>query len=258
MRTPASSSGRRSDQPHQAPPHREFLVQGVRPITRAVEQGWTVRALLRVDDAASTWGDELSGSVDADKVVLSPSCAPGSAARRTSAELVAVVEMPDDGVERLADTTRPHGPIVVFDRPTSPATSAPWPVRRMRSARVPGRHGPRGRSLRPAGGPGQHRFALRAHRPPRVPGPGRCRRFAHGHGYRGRRHRRDRGSDLARRGPHRTCGDRRRRRDRRSGLGGERVLRRPAPASRWSGSASSLNAAVAGSIVLHAALRQRG
>ena len=27
--------------------NREFLVQGVRPITRAVEEGWTVRALLR-------------------------------------------------------------------------------------------------------------------------------------------------------------------------------------------------------------------
>ena len=31
---------------------REFLVQGVRPITRAVEEGWTVRALLRAEDAA--------------------------------------------------------------------------------------------------------------------------------------------------------------------------------------------------------------
>ena len=28
--------------------------------------------------------------------------------------------MPDDGVSRLEGSTRPHGPIVVFDRPTSP------------------------------------------------------------------------------------------------------------------------------------------
>ena len=116
--------------------NRELLVQGVRPITRAVEEGWTVRALLRADGAASAWSDGLWASTDAERVVLSPDLH-ARLSGKDGAELVAVVEMPDDGVARLADSARPHGPVVVFDRPTSPATSAPWPAPRTPSVPPP-------------------------------------------------------------------------------------------------------------------------
>lgn len=99
---------------------REFLVQGVRPITRAVEEGWTVRALLRADDATSAWADDLWSRTTGERVVLSPALHARLSGKEDGAELVAVVEMPDDGVARLADSARPHGPVVVLDRPTSP------------------------------------------------------------------------------------------------------------------------------------------
>lgn len=100
--------------------NRELLVQGVRPITRAVEEGWTVRALLRADGAGSAWADELWSATDAERVVLSPALHARLSGREEGAELVAVVAMPEDGVARLGDSARPHGPIVVFDRPASP------------------------------------------------------------------------------------------------------------------------------------------
>lgn len=100
--------------------NREFLVQGVRPITRAVEEGWTIRALLRADGTASTWSDELWASTDAERVLLAPDLHGRLSGREEGAELVAVVEMPEDGVARLGESARPHGPVVVFDRPASP------------------------------------------------------------------------------------------------------------------------------------------
>ena len=103
--------------------NRELLVQGVRPITRAVEEGWTVRALLRADGAGSAWSDGLWASTDAERVVLSPDLH-ARLSGKDGAELVAVVEMPDDGVARLADS-------VAAARP--------------------------GRGLRPSHQPGQHR-----------------------------------------------------------------------------------------------------
>ncbi len=100
--------------------NREFLVQGVRPITRAVEEGWTVRALLRADGSGSAWSDDLWATTDAERVVLAPDLHARLSGREEGAELVAVVEMPEDGVARLGESARPHGPVVVFDRPSSP------------------------------------------------------------------------------------------------------------------------------------------
>src|SRR5215813_1090891 len=37
----------------------EFLVQGVRPITLAVEHGWEIRTLLHVGGSKSRWAEEL-------------------------------------------------------------------------------------------------------------------------------------------------------------------------------------------------------
>ena len=235
--------------------NREFLVQGVRPITRAVDEGWTVRALLRADGASSAWSDALWSATDGERVDLSPALH-ARLSGKDGSELVAVVEMPDDGVARLADSSRPHGPIVVFDRPTSPGnigTLARSADAFGASALVVTGHAADPydpQSVRASTG---SLFALTVLR---VPGPGPVVEHAQARGYRivGTD---EEGSPLAE-----------------VDLSGRVVVvvgnETHGISSGWrtacddvasiamTGTASSLNAAVAGSIVLHEALRQRG
>lgn len=241
--------------------NREFLVQGVRPITRAVEEGWTVRALLRADGATSSWADDLwvdrdGSGVGGDRIVLSPDLHARLSGKEDGAELVAVIEMPDDGVERLSDSRRPHGPIVVFDRPTSPGnigTLARSADAFGASALVVTGHAADPYDPQAVRASTGSLFALTVLR---VPGPGPVVEWAQAHGYRivGTD---EEGSSLTE-----------------VDLGGRVVIvvgnETHGLSSGWravcddvasipmAGTASSLNAAVAGSIVLHEALRQRG
>ncbi len=98
----------------------EFLVQGVRPVTLAVRHGWPIRALLYdADGAASRWAREILGAVAATKVAVSAELMHELGGKTdTSPELLAVVALPDDDLARI-----PVGPgllAVVFDRPASP------------------------------------------------------------------------------------------------------------------------------------------
>jgi TrmH family RNA methyltransferase len=103
----------------------EFVVQGVRPITLALEHGWPVRALIYdADRRLSRW---------AGSVVESPAVA-GSATElvamsgellaelggkdEDAPELVAVVRLPDDDFGRIAVGGDFLG--VAFDRPSGP------------------------------------------------------------------------------------------------------------------------------------------
>lgn len=234
---------------------REFLVQGVRPITRAVEEGWTVRALLRADGTSSTWADDLWAGTDAERVVLSPELH-ARLSGKDGAELVAVVEIPEDGVARLADSARPHGPVVVFDRPTSPGnigTLARSADAFGASALVVTGHAADPYDPQAVRASTGSLFALTVLR---VPAPGPVVEHAHAHGYR------IVGTDEG--GSPLDDVD----------LGGRVMIvvgnETHGLSSGWRtacddvvsipmvGTASSLNAAVAGSIVLHEALRRRG
>ncbi len=100
----------------------EFLVQGVRPISAAVERGWTVRALLGDDrPRRSEWAAGLWTSYDgplarAQRVELSADLLAELGERDDPPELVAVVEQPPDDLVRLDGA----GLVVVLDRPTNP------------------------------------------------------------------------------------------------------------------------------------------
>jgi tRNA G18 (ribose-2'-O)-methylase SpoU len=236
--------------------NREFLVQGVRPITRAVEEGWTVRALLRDEDATSAWSDDLWAGTDAERVLLSPHLHARLSGREDGAELVAVVEMPEDGVARLDDSARRHGPVVVFDRPTSPGnigTLARSADAFGASALVVTGHAADPydpQSVRASTG---SLFALTVLR---VPGPGPVVEHAHAQGYRivGTDEHGTALADVDLRGRvvvvvgNETTGI----------SSGWRAACDDVASIPMVGTASSLNAAVAGSIVLHEALRQRG
>ncbi len=97
----------------------EFLVQGVRPISLAVEHGWTVNTLIQdASRVPSQWARELLQSQrQAERVLMEPELL-AELTEKSEAELVAVVAMPPDELSRI--TVRRDFLGVVFDRPTGP------------------------------------------------------------------------------------------------------------------------------------------
>ena len=98
----------------------EFLVQGVRPITLAAEFGWRFTALIHLAGRPlSGWAENLLDSVDAVRVSMAPGLlAELGEKAEGSTELVAVVEMPGDDLDRIEAGRDFLG--VVLDRPASP------------------------------------------------------------------------------------------------------------------------------------------
>jgi tRNA G18 (ribose-2'-O)-methylase SpoU len=98
----------------------EFLVQGVRPITLAVENNWPITALLYNADARlSNWAEDLLGTVDTVRVGMAPELLHelGEKADKTP-ELIAVVGILPDDLSRLDVHSGFLG--LAFDRPASP------------------------------------------------------------------------------------------------------------------------------------------
>ena len=99
----------------------EFIVQGVRPITLALRHGWPVRELLyNADTALSRWARETQEAAPraASVAVSADLMAELGGKDEGVPELLAVVALPADELSRI-----PAGPgllAVVFDRPASP------------------------------------------------------------------------------------------------------------------------------------------
>lgn len=98
----------------------EFLVQGVRPITMAVEHGWQVRTLLHeTDRRLSAWAQDLLQVTSAETIAMAPELMAELSEKDSGAvEILAVVAMPPDDLTRIPVTPTFLG--VVFDRPTQP------------------------------------------------------------------------------------------------------------------------------------------
>ena len=99
---------------------REFVVQGVRPITLAAEFGWRFRALIYdADRQLSGWAEDMLRDTEAVRVAMSADLlAELGEKTEDHPELVAVVEMPDDDLDRITAGSRFLG--VALDRPASP------------------------------------------------------------------------------------------------------------------------------------------
>jgi len=99
---------------------REFVVQGVRPITLAAESGWRFRALIYdADRPLSGWAEAMLRDTEAVRVAMSPALLAELGEKlEDRPELVAVVEMPDDDLDRITAGPRFLG--VALDRPASP------------------------------------------------------------------------------------------------------------------------------------------
>jgi TrmH family RNA methyltransferase len=98
----------------------EMLVQGVRPISQAIAHGLEIRTLLSDGrETPSRWARELLESPPAPVVHLAPELMAELGERDDGApELLAVAAVPSDNLDRLA--VRPDSVVVVFDRPTGP------------------------------------------------------------------------------------------------------------------------------------------
>jgi 23S rRNA (uridine2479-2'-O)-methyltransferase len=98
----------------------EFVVQGVRPISLAVEHGWTIRVLVYDEEAdLSRWAVRLLDEVPAQRVAMAPDLLAELGEKDSDPpELLAVVALPTDDLDRIRTDRRPVA--VAFDRPSSP------------------------------------------------------------------------------------------------------------------------------------------
>jgi tRNA G18 (ribose-2'-O)-methylase SpoU len=102
----------------------ELLVHGVRPIDQAVAAGWRVTALLHAGgtrSVRSSWAAGLLAAGVAERVVELPPALLAELGDRdddTPPELIAVVAMAPDRLDRIRPG--PDGLVVVLDRPGNP------------------------------------------------------------------------------------------------------------------------------------------
>jgi TrmH family RNA methyltransferase len=110
----------------------EFLAQGVRPITLAVEHGWDIRTLLHGGGSRSRWAEELLRRHE--HVELSDELM-RELGEKDEQELIAVVGLRADRLDRIPP--RNDLLVVVFDRPATPGNIGTL----IRSADAFGAHG---------------------------------------------------------------------------------------------------------------------
>ncbi|ASK64602.1 rRNA methyltransferase [Brachybacterium avium] len=98
----------------------EMIIQGVRPITQAIAHGVEIRALLSDGrDQASRWARELLEDPPGPVVELAPELMAELGEREGGApELLALAAVPSDTLDRLTPTDA--SVVVVFDRPSGP------------------------------------------------------------------------------------------------------------------------------------------
>jgi len=100
--------------------HREFVIEGVRPINQALLHGWRITALLYTRERRlSDWAEGILAQAQDSRQYELPLHLLAKLSRKTeTSELLAVVAMPEDAFERIpiADPVL----VVVCDRPANP------------------------------------------------------------------------------------------------------------------------------------------
>ncbi len=99
---------------------RTFLVEGVRPISIALERGWTFGAVVYGSGRKlSSWAqDVLNRSPKATRYELSEELLAELSRKEETSEILAVLEMPEDDLARIP--AKPDLLVVVADRPANP------------------------------------------------------------------------------------------------------------------------------------------
>ncbi|MFD1538851.1 TrmH family RNA methyltransferase [Nonomuraea guangzhouensis] len=98
----------------------EFLVQGVRPISLVVEFGWPVHALIYdAERPLSNWAEQILKAAGGERVAMAPDLLRELGGKDEDIpELVAVAGLPDDELSRIQ--VGPSFLGAVFDRPNNP------------------------------------------------------------------------------------------------------------------------------------------
>ncbi|MCF6468393.1 RNA methyltransferase [Nonomuraea sp. MG754425] len=99
---------------------KEFLIQGVRPISLAIEFGWPVHAVLYdAERTLSGWATEMIEAAGGERVAMAPDLLRELGGKDEDVpELVVVAELPDDELSRIQ--VGPSFLGTVFDRPNNP------------------------------------------------------------------------------------------------------------------------------------------
>lgn len=104
--------------------HAEFFVEGVRALTQAVALGWSVRALAHSSERPlSAWARDILLRAGADVHYTVPDAGMAElSARHEPSELIAAVRMPGDDLARIDVPPGAGAPLlaVAIDRPGSP------------------------------------------------------------------------------------------------------------------------------------------
>lgn len=98
---------------------RTFLLEGVQPINMALANGWRFTALVHESGAVlSAWAQNTMARADADRLEVTTELFRPLSAKDNPSELLAVVQMPDVGLDRIP--IEPDLLVVVVDRPGNP------------------------------------------------------------------------------------------------------------------------------------------
>ncbi len=100
--------------------HREFFVEGVRPVNRLLACGWPVRAWCFAEDATlSDWARGILDRSTAQLHYAMPASLMAKLSRKEeTSELIAIVRMPADDLARIP--VHDDAVLVLLDRPVSP------------------------------------------------------------------------------------------------------------------------------------------
>lgn len=98
--------------------YNEFLVEGVRSLNEAVNNGWEIRSFLYDKNHLSDWARDMIGRVRTEtNYHLMPELMKELSGKADTSELMAVIKMREDNLDSVPLSENPF--IVLFDRPSN-------------------------------------------------------------------------------------------------------------------------------------------
>ncbi len=98
--------------------YNEFLVEGVRSLKEAVENGWNIKSWIYNNNNLSDWARNMVSNVKTEvNYCLTPHLLKELSGKEDTSELMAVIEMRKDCLDSVKLSEIPF--IVLFDRPSN-------------------------------------------------------------------------------------------------------------------------------------------